>query len=107
MNTKPKAGEVWLADLGMIAKTRPVLILAYPTPEHARMLILVAPLTSQIRNLSGEIYIGKPRWLPKESAVNIQALASISKPSLLRKMGVLAKDKLDEVKEEIKLLLDL
>lgn len=108
MNTKkPQAGEIWIADLGMVAKTRPVLILSYPSPSDARMLAIVAPLTSQIRNQSGEVYIGKPKWLPKESAVNIQALASIDKNSLERKMGVLPAKDYALIKEEIKKLLAL
>lgn len=43
MNTRPKAGEVWFADLGMIEKGRPVLVLYYPEPKdvsfgcHVRM----------------------------------------------------------------------
>ena len=68
-NAKPNAGEIWLADLGMVAKTRPVLVLAYPEEKDARMLVIVAPLTSQIRNLDGEVALPKFKWLPKPSAV--------------------------------------
>ena len=72
MPTEPQAGEVWFADLGMVEKSRPVLVLAYPQPSDARALVVVAPLTSQIRGLRGEVPLGKPRWLPKISAVNVQ-----------------------------------
>jgi mRNA interferase MazF len=68
--TEPQPGEVWFADLGMAKKSRPVLVLAYPQPDDARALVVVAPLTSQIRGLRGEVPLGKPRWLPKISAVN-------------------------------------
>src|SRR5437773_4859648 len=63
--TEPRAGEVWFADLGMVEKSRPVLVLAYPQPADARALVVVAPLTSQIRGLRGEVPLGKPHWLPK------------------------------------------
>ena len=36
--------------------------------EH-EALAVVAPLTSQIRGMRGEVDLGKPRWLPKHSAV--------------------------------------
>ncbi len=72
MPTEPQPGEVWFADLGMVEKSRPVLVLAYPQPADARALVVVAPLTSQIRSLRGEVLLGKPRWLPKISAVNVQ-----------------------------------
>lgn len=104
---KPRAGEVWLADLGTIAKTRPVLILSYPAANDARMLAIVAPLTSQIRNLPGEIHIGRPKWLPKESAVNVQGLASIDKNCLVRKIGALPAKDYALVKDEIRKLLQL
>ncbi|MEQ1850944.1 MAG: type II toxin-antitoxin system PemK/MazF family toxin [Chthoniobacteraceae bacterium] len=51
MPTEPQPGEVWFADLGMVEKSRPVLVLAYTKPADARALVVVAPLTSQIRNL--------------------------------------------------------
>ena len=73
---RPQPGEGWFADLGMVEKSRPVLVLAYPLPVDARALVVVAPLTSQIRGLRGEVPLGKPRWLPKISAVNVQGLAS-------------------------------
>lgn len=40
---------MWFADLGMAEKSRPVLLLAYPTESDARALVIVAPLTSQLR----------------------------------------------------------
>ena len=72
VSTEPKAGEVWFADLGMIEKSRPVLVPAMPEPRDARALAVVAPLTSRIRGRRGEVDLGKPRWLPKTSAVNVQ-----------------------------------
>ena len=86
---EPAAGEVWFAELGMIEKSRPVLVLAPDELRNARALIIVAPLTSQIRALRGEVYLGKPRWLPKESAVNVQGLASFDGSRLIRRLGTL------------------
>lgn len=72
MPIEKRPGEVWFADLGMVEKSRPVLVLAYPQPADARALVVVAPLTSQVRGLRGEVPLGKPRWLPKVSAVNFK-----------------------------------
>jgi mRNA-degrading endonuclease toxin of MazEF toxin-antitoxin module len=105
--TEPCAGEVWLVDFGMVAKQRPVLILAYPQPDDARALVVVAPLTSQIRGFRGEVEIGKPHWLPKPSAVNVQGLASIDPHALIRKLGLLGPAHLTEVKTALRALLDL
>ncbi len=107
MNTEPQAGEVWFADLGMIEKSRPVLVLAMPEPRDARALAVVAPLTSQIRAMRGEVELGKPRWLPKESAVNIQGLASFDHGKLSRQLGKLTTAQSNQVKEALRDLLNL
>ena len=107
MPTEPRAGEVWMVDLGQVAKQRPVLILAFPRPEDARALVVVAPLTSQIRGFRGEVDIGEPHWLPKASAVNVQGLASIDHHALLQKMGALPSEQLAAVKEALRDLLNL
>ncbi len=107
MHTEPRSGEVWFAELGMIEKSRPVLVLAYPREEDARALVIVAPLTSQIRGMRGEIELGHPRWLTKTSAVNIQGLASFDRRKLIRKMGLLNGVQMGQVKEGLRELLGL
>lgn len=107
MTTNPKAGEVWFADLGMLEKGRPVLVLSYPEPDDARALVIVVPLTSQIRGMRGEVDLGHPKWLPKPSAVNVQGLASFDRHKLTRKLGKPTTEQFDEVKAAIRDLLDL
>jgi mRNA-degrading endonuclease toxin of MazEF toxin-antitoxin module len=105
--TEPQPGEVWFAELGMVEKSRPVFVLAYPQPADARAVVLVAPLTSQIRNQRGEVPLGKPRWLPKVSAVNVQGLASFDPGKLARRMGTLTSDQYSAVKAALRDLLRL
>ena len=107
MRIDPKPGEVWFADLGMAAKNRPVLVLSVPGDEDARALLIVAPLTSQIRGLRGEVDLGKLRWLPKHSAVNVQGLASFDGRALSRRLGVLSAGEMERVKASLRDLLDL
>jgi mRNA interferase MazF len=104
---EPRAGEVWFADLGIAERSRPVLVLAVPRETDARFLVVIAPLTSQLRSLRGEVDLGKPRWLPKHSAVNVQGLGSFDPRKLSRRLGVLSKSELDRVKEAIRNLLEL
>ncbi len=107
MPTEPQPGEVWFAELGMVEKSRPVLVLVTPQSNDARSLVIVAPLTSQIRSERGEVYLGKPRWLPKESAINIQGIASFDSKKLSRRMGVLTTTQFVEVKAAIRDLFGL
>lgn len=107
MPTDPRSGEVWFADLGMVGKSRPVLVLASPRPDDARALVVVAPLTSQIRGLRGEVPLGKLRWLPKLSAVNVQGLASFDPGKLARRLGTLSAEHDGAVKAALRDLLNL
>lgn len=107
MRIDPKPGEVWFADFGIAANNRPVLVLSVPGDEDARALLIVAPLTSQIRGMRGEVDLGKPRWLPKHSAVNVQGLASFDKKALSHRLGVMAPVDIARVKAALPDLLDL
>lgn len=107
MPTEPQPGEVWFADLGMVEKSRPVLVLAYPEPADARALVIVAPLTSQIRGLRGEVPLGKLRWLPKVSAINVQGLASFDPSKLTRHLGTLSTQQYSAVKGALRDLLNV
>lgn len=91
----------------MVEKSRPVLVLAYPQPADARALTVVAPLTSQIRGLRGEVPLGKPRWLTKVSAVNVQGLASFDPDKLSHRLGALTSEQLAAVKTALRDLLRL
>ena len=102
MRINPQVGEVWYADLGIAAKSRPVLVLVVPGEGAARDLVIVAPLTSQIRSMEGEVPLGPVRWLPKPSAVNVQGLASFHRGKLARRMGRLTDVQLGSVKEALR-----
>lgn len=107
MPTDPQPGEVWFAELGLVEKSRPVLVLASPDDDDARALVIVAPLTSQLRGQRGEVDLGKLRWLPKPSAINVQGLASFDRHKLARKLGTLTIEHYAQVKSALRDLLHL
>lgn len=63
----PKPGEVWLADLGLAAKTRPILIVSRHDPEPPRVLAIYVPFTRASRNSQYEINGGKLPFLDESS----------------------------------------
>ena len=63
----PKSGEIWLADLGLAAKTRPVIIVSRFDPNPPRMLITYVPLTTQNRQSSYEIEIPDLHFLNRKT----------------------------------------
>jgi mRNA interferase MazF len=105
MKTKP--GEIWLADLGLAAKTRPVLILSREDDDPPRSLVIYAPLTTQNRGSQYEVVLPRLRFLSKDSIVNVQGLGSIPTVRLERKLGELPDAVLQEVKQVVLFTLDL
>jgi mRNA interferase MazF len=73
----PQPGEVWLADLGLAAKTRSVVNVSRHDPEAPRALALYAPLTTQNRQSRYEVPLPRLPFLHQETVANVQGLASI------------------------------
>lgn len=67
---------MWLADLGLAAKTRPVVVVSRFDPDAPRALILCVPLTTQSRMSRYEVSIPKLPFLDNESFANVQGLAA-------------------------------
>jgi len=60
----PRRGEVWLFDLGIAAKTRPVLIVSVEYGDFDRALVTVVPHTTEIRGSALEIAVKVPFLQP-------------------------------------------
>jgi len=63
----PQPGEIWLADLGLAAKTRPVVIVSRQDPDPPRSLVLYVPLTTQRRDSPYEVPLPRLSLLDRES----------------------------------------
>ncbi len=103
----PKPGEVWLADLGLAAKTRPVVIVSREDFHPPRALFVYIPLTTQSLGSRYEVDLGKLPFLSQSSIANVQGIASIPLPRLERKLGQLPLEKLSKIKQVIVFALDL
>jgi len=103
----PQSGEVWLADLGLAAKTRPVVIVSRQDPEPPRALVLYVPLTTQHRFSTYEVPLPRLHFLEQDSVDNVQGLGSIPTVRLQRKLGVVPKDVLAKIKAALAFALDL
>lgn len=84
---KAKPGEIWLADLGLAAKRRPVLIVSRHDPEAPRALLAYVPLTTQHRNSRYEIPIGRLPFLDQLSVINVQGIGALVEPHLEHKLA--------------------
>mgnify|MGYP001560737622 CR=1 FL=1 len=105
MNAKP--GEIWLADLGLAAKTRPVLIISRHDPEAPRALLIYVPLTTQNRGGRYEVPMGALPFLHQPSVVNVQGIGALIEPRLERRLGQLSNETMTKVKDAIRFALEL
>jgi mRNA interferase MazF len=87
MNLRP--GEGWLADLGLAARTRPVVIVSREDPDAPRALAIYVPVTTQNRKSPYEVAFPKLGFLNEVSVANVQGIASIPTVRLERKLGAL------------------
>ena len=84
----PRRGEVWLVDLGLAAKIRPCLVLGVPNADEDRALVTVVPHTTETSIAT--------RFL-KPGAFDAQGIATIPTVRLMRPLGTLSPQQLDDV----------
>lgn len=99
MNFHP--GEVWLADLGLAAKTRPVVIVSRHDSKAPRALVIYVPLTTQNRESAYEVPIPKQPFLHANSVANVQGIASLPSIRLERWLGSLPAELMMQIREAI------
>lgn len=80
-----KRGEVWLVDLGMIAKVRPALVISVPAADVDRALATIIPHTTSVRGSSYEVALPVP--FLRAGAFDAQNLITIPYAKLIRNLG--------------------
>ncbi len=103
----PRPGEVWLADLGLAAKPRPIVIVSRDDPDPPRALIIYVPLTTQSRQSLYEVVLPRQRFLDGDSVANAQGIGSLPKARLERRLGKLPDEVMNEIKRAISFALDM
>ncbi len=105
----PRPGKVWLADLGIAARFRPVVIVSRQDPNPPRALAIYVPITTQDRESPYQVKLLKSRFLQEGSVANVQGIGSLPTIRLGRRLGTLPTETLDEIKRAIAwaLVLDL
>ena len=103
----PRPGEIWLADLGLAAKTRPVVIVSREDADPPRSLVLYVPLTTQRRDSPYEVPLPRLPFLDRESVANVQGLGSLPTVRLERKIGKLSPAIMGQLKDALVFALNL
>jgi mRNA interferase MazF len=96
----PQRGEVWMVDLGMVAKVRPALVLSQPFTDADRALITVIPHTQSLRGSRFEIALSLP--FLKSGAFLIQSPVTIPAVKAGRLLGRLTPAQLAMVESGVR-----
>ena len=94
----PRHGEVWLADMGMTAKTRPTVVLIADNLNAPRSLVIHVPITRQNRSSDLEVPVGHLPFLEPDSVANVQAIGSLPSVRFEKRLGILPERELKAVK---------
>ena len=106
MATMPTRADVWLVDLGMVAKVRPCLVLSVPADDdNDRVLTTIVPHTTSTRDSRFEVR-SNVRFL-KPGAFDAQNIITIPTVKLVRRLGTLPEDQMTEVENAVKFWLGL
>jgi len=110
----PARGEVWLAQLDPIrgheqAGTRPILIVSDDLFNRGSAgLVIAVPITSRLRPIPFHVRMMPPEGgLTVESAALCEAVRSISKERLLKRLGLVSGETLELIEDRLRILLRL
>ncbi|HEX9896441.1 MAG TPA: type II toxin-antitoxin system PemK/MazF family toxin [Dehalococcoidales bacterium] len=96
-----RRGEIWWAKLDPPAGRRPVVLLSRNEAYTARSLIIVAPVTTRIRQIDSEVLLGKEEGLPQKCAANLDTMTTVPKDCLQQRITALSTQKMIELESAI------
>lgn len=112
--TEPARQEIWLITLDPTtgreqSGTRPALIFSADIFNRGYSdLVFVIPITSKAKNIRSHVPL-----LPPEGGLNLaiyimcEALRSVSKQRLIKRLGTISSATMREVEDRLKILMDL
>lgn len=101
-----KQGEIWYADLNPVRGSKqkghlPVAIISGILLNTYLRVVIACPLTTKIKNYKGNIVLEPDRLngLSEKSEIMIFQIRSISKESMIRKIGRISEEQIKELKQ--------
>lgn len=91
-----RQGEIWWVEQPN-GKRRPALILSRNETLSVLFDVMVAPVTSRIRDLPSEIALEEIEGARRSSVVNVQHVLNVPKSYLREPLGKLSDDRWHEV----------
>jgi mRNA interferase MazF len=90
-------GEVWTYRFKEPDKRRPVVVLSRNEAIEVLATVLVAPVTSTIRDIPSQVVIGSNEGLDRESAVSLDHVQCVDRAKLIRRLGRLPPERMRDL----------
>ena len=78
--------ELWVVDLGYLAKVRPALVVGIPFLDHERTLCIIVPHTTSLIGTRFEVAVSHS-MLDAKGAFDVQQTAAIPAIKFVRRLG--------------------
>jgi mRNA interferase MazF len=101
-----KQYEIWWASLPPPVGRRPVLLLSRDSAYAVLNKVIVAEVTSTVREIPVEVGLGRREGLPGRSVANLDNVHVVARSDLAAKIGGLAASRVREVKRALGYALD-
>lgn len=106
MTSLPARGELWWCELADIGR-RPVVVLSRDAAIPRLRRALVAPCTTTIRGLASEVLLEPgDDPIPLQSAVNLDAIESVSVGVLVERLGRLSDERMHDLCQALGVAVD-
>jgi len=96
-----KRGEVRWYKFSRPDKNRPVVILTRDSALEFLGEVTIAPITSTIRDISSEVLLTREDGMPRECAVNLDHIQTVSKDKIGPLITTLSPTKLSEIRSAL------
>ena len=106
MTDTARRGELWWCELPDIGR-RPVLVLSRDAAIPRLRRTLIAPCTTNIRDLPSEVLLepgADP--VPRLTAINLDSVESVSIAVLVERLGTLSSERMREVCAALEVAVD-
>ncbi|MEO5957533.1 MAG: type II toxin-antitoxin system PemK/MazF family toxin [Opitutaceae bacterium] len=98
--SQAQRGEIWLVDLGMVAKTRPALVLSVAYDDRERAIVTFVPRTTALRGTRFEVpHVARGF---DAGGFDAQGIAGVPSVQLIRRLGVIDGTTLAKVETVVK-----
>lgn len=94
----PRRGEVWLADMD---KLRPAVVMHRDFAGRALRAVLVAPLTTTMRDIPTAVRLGPADGIDRECVAALDNLTLLTKDRLRARVARLSEERMAELCEAL------